>query len=463
MMEKEGIMAKDLLVRLFRVGFGDCIFLQIPDKDKLFTVLIDCGTSAPAKAVLKPAVKHLIENLPKDEEGNPHLDLMMVTHPHSDHIKGFDPTWFKGVTIDRIWMSAFMDLAHPKAQKALAFEQNAFLAAKSLLERSGLQFTPDVRILLERSLSLCNSSALSALRESLPTGYPRLYVARDVAEHLSDAVLSTHNLSIENGVTSFSGFSDEDICLRILAPEWDIDGTYLGKFSADDSPFTDPLIFGTSGYDEEIDVESLLTEETVNLSPDSITIPEPENISSRDFRMLRNRLLYSAIAFSQEDDALKNDVSVVFLLEWHGKRLLFTGDAEWRGNGVEAGRRNSSWDVMMGRPEVKDLLLQPLDFFKVAHHGSFNGSPFDDETGWQLIEKMVTPDRTHVVISTETEVHNNVPFVSLMKKLGELAKNKQIYSEGELELIGVPQPRRTDRESDSSVVGVNYIEEVFSI
>jgi hypothetical protein len=112
---------------------------------------------------------------------------------------------------------------------------------------------------------------------------------------------------------------------------------------------------------------------------------------------------------------------------------------------------------------VKDLLLQPLDFFKVAHHGSFNGSPFDDDTGWQLIEKMVTPDRTHVVISTETEVHNNVPFISLMKKLGELAKNKQIYYEGELELIGVPQPRRTDRESDSSVVGVNYIEEVFSI
>ena len=291
-------MAEELLVRAYRVGFGDCIFLQIPDKDKLFTVLIDCGTSAAANTVLKPVVKHLVENLPKDEDGNPHLDLMVVTHPHSDHIKGFDPSWFSGVTIDRIWMSAFMDLAHPKAQKALASEQSAFLAAKSLLERQGLQFTPDVRILLERSLSLCNSSALSALRENLPAEYPRLYVARDVAEHLSDAERSTHHLSIENGVTSFSGFSDEDISLRILAPEWDIDGTYLGKFSAEDSPFTDPLIFGTSGYDKDIDVEGLLTKEPVDLSPESLTIPEPENISSRDFRMLRNRLLYSGLSFS---------------------------------------------------------------------------------------------------------------------------------------------------------------------
>ena len=456
-------MANELLVRVYRVGFGDCIYLQIPDKEKLFTALIDCGTSAAANKALKPAVKHLVQNLPEDEDGNPHLDLMVVTHPHSDHIKGFDPAWFNGVTIDRIWMSAFMDLAHPKAQKAMAFEQSAFLAAKSLLERSGLQFTPDVRFLLERSLSLCNSSALSAVRENLPADYPRLYIARDIADHLTDAELSIHSLSIENGVTSFSGFSDDDICLRILAPEWDIDGTYLGNFSPQNSPFTDPLIFGTSGYDEDIDVEGLLTEDSVDIDVESIDIPQPENISSRDFRMLRNRLLYSAIAFSQEDDALKNDVSVVFLLEWHGKRLLFTGDAEWRGNGVEHGRRNSSWDVMLGRSEVKDLLLKPLDFFKIAHHGSYNGSPFDDQTGWQLIEKMVSPDRTHVVISTETEVHNNVPFISLMKKLGELSKNKQTYSEGELELIGVPQPRRTDRESDSRLSGVDYIEEIFSM
>ena len=42
-------------------------------------------------------------------------------------------------------------------------------------------------------------------------------------------------------------------------------------------------------------------------------------------------LLYSALAFSQEDDDLKNNTSVVLLLEWRGRRLLFTGDAEWDG------------------------------------------------------------------------------------------------------------------------------------
>ena len=105
------------IVRLYRVGFGDCIYVQIPDNHDTFTMLIDCGTSASAETTLKPAVNHICSQLPTDQDGKPRLDLLVVTHPHADHMKGFDPAWFQGVTIRRIWMTVFMNQAHPRQKK----------------------------------------------------------------------------------------------------------------------------------------------------------------------------------------------------------------------------------------------------------------------------------------------------------------------------------------------------------
>jgi hypothetical protein len=266
---------------------------------------------------------------------------------------------------------------------------------------------------------------------------------------------------VENGITCFRGFQEQDTCLRILAPEWDIDGTYLGQFASTGTAFLDPHLLQTTAYNPTPGkAEALPSGVPASEAPTSAE-PQPANISTRDFRLLRSRLLYSALAFSQEDDDLKNNVSVVLLLEWRGKRLLFTGDAEWDGTGVQQGQRNCSWDVMLNNQDVKDILLQPLDLFKVAHHGSHNGSPFNQQGEVELLPKIASPGRTHVVVSTVVGVHgkkNPVPYAPLMAELGRLAVNKQAYQVGESELVNVPQPRRTDRESDSTEAGVDYLE-----
>jgi glyoxylase-like metal-dependent hydrolase (beta-lactamase superfamily II) len=78
-------MGTNLIVRLYRVGFGDCIYVEIPDANGTFTVLIDCGTSASAETTLKPVVQHICAHLPQKQAGKPRLDLLVVTHPHRPH------------------------------------------------------------------------------------------------------------------------------------------------------------------------------------------------------------------------------------------------------------------------------------------------------------------------------------------------------------------------------------------
>jgi len=458
-------MEDKLLVRIYSVGFGDCIYVRIPDGEDDFHMLIDCGTSASADT-LKPAPDDVRSMLPVGQDGKKRLDLLVATHPHADHIKGFDPKWFEDVQIGRIWLSLFMKPDHPQAKKTLAFQDMANDASLALLDRRGLQLSPGVRSLLQRSI--WNPGALKALREGLAQSsgihpqYP-LYVARDLADRLSPEERNQHKLDYERSTTRFRGFQEPATCLRVLSPEWDIDKYYLGQGTFDSHSLLDQYMLRTDAYQaspETLDASSLAAEEAQAAA--TTKAPQPDNISERDFRLIRNNLLYSALAFSQKDDRLKNNLSVVLLLEWRGRRLLFTGDAEWQGKDVREGRRNSTWDVMLHHPEVEQLLVQPLDLLKVAHHGSHNGTPFHEGGKEKYLAKMVSPDRTQVLVSTIAGEHgeqNPVPYPPLMEELGRLAANKRKYpNDHEETLQKVYQPQRTDLEPPVAGQEVQYLE-----
>ena len=65
--------------------------------------------------------------------------------------------------------------------------------------------------------------------------------------------------------------------------------------------------------------------------PDAAAVPTPRTSIPADFRQLRSRMLSTALAFADLDGKVCNNTSVVLLIEWKGKRLLFVGDAEWDG------------------------------------------------------------------------------------------------------------------------------------
>jgi hypothetical protein len=92
-------------------------------------------------------------------------------------------------------------------------------------------------------------------------------------------------------------------------------------------------------------------------------------------------------------DKAANNTSIVFMLEWRGWRLLFAGDAEVR-----------SWKTM-----AEQGVLKPVDFLKVAHHGSHNGTP-DDDLLEMVLPRVPPAGRERLAAtSTWTDTYPGIP------------------------------------------------------
>jgi beta-lactamase superfamily II metal-dependent hydrolase len=453
--------ANKLLVRVYDVGFGDCVYVRVPDTKpgdgeaslQHYHILIDCGSiqwqdsgkPKPKKKLdkLERALEDVRSMLPQEQGStNKRLDLLLVTHSHADHYNGFDPNLFEGITIGRIWLSALMYKEHSQAKGARALKSLAFRATWSLALR-GLALGVNLQQLLLAKQSKANAEAV--LTKTLPdsSGIKPLYLWRDIASKAQEnlnrlppqkwAELQPllNDLEFKDGTTCLKCFPEDKTTVRILAPEWNIDGEYLGKDAVqyqallDRYPAQYPM--GTADDDYrlllELDEHGLAEQET---DIEAVRVPRPDNISESDFRTLRNRLFYAALRYTGEEHEIGNNTSVVLLLEWRGRRLLFAGDAQWKG-GYEKGRHNGNWDVMY---EVDDKLAAGkrhlaanLDYLKVGHHGSENATPWEPEkpgAEHPRIETILPMDGTaKMVLSTcKTNRWANVPSADLIKVLG---------------------------------------------
>ncbi|MCK5645188.1 MAG: hypothetical protein KAH97_00305 [Anaerolineales bacterium] len=442
-------MDNELLIRIYDVGLGDCIYIRIPDKNEHRHVLIDCGNIYGKKDLLHGALSDLRDNLlPSENDGLCRLDLLVVTHPHKDHIAAFDlnAVWFENLHISNIWLSVGMDPEHEQAE---TYNQLHSLAEKKLLDLSQVSLNPAFDGLVRELLGASgyqNKDALDLLREKLPDSNQL---------QKGESFLFVHDKSPQNKLDIFS---DSTTKFRVIAPVKDIDGEYLGR--ADEEILTS-LVNNAQG------LADLHNEYSHGDSKDladqwSDPINHPQNISNRDFRRLRSRMMNNALAFVLKEGELVNNTSVVLLLEWRGKRLLFTGDAQFRKRRYQKGKRNGSWNVMWHYH--RDLLNQPVDFLKVGHHGSHNATPWVPEEGHEIndiLDSLVPMDekKTKVVVSTaryKASSYRTIPDKLLMMELGKRIEDVRDYNESveydtaEFEDYIVPadqaQPPRTDLE-----------------
>lgn len=440
-------MADKLLVRAYNVEVGDCLYCRIPKARKAggqvddFHMLIDCG-SVGGVSHLQVALSDLETMLPDAGGGKKRLDLIAVTHEHKDHIAGFDPDFFENIKIENIWMNAAMDPDHPQAELAFRLHALATTAMRNIASLN-LSLSPELEELVAL-YGIDNDGAMEALRDTLPT-------RNGIAPKYVHAGMTQAQL----------GLPLDGAKIHVLGPERDIDHFYLGE---DVDETLQGLIAGGAAFKK-----------------DGLSTPAafPENIGQADFRRLQSRMMSTAFAFAELSSKVTNNTSIVLLIEWKGKRLLFVGDAEWDTKFKE-GKSNGAWNVMWHERKAK--LRDPIDFLKIGHHGSENATPWNDLEDGTVTEPSTILDAilplpadgdgptARAVVSTKRKNYETIPRAALLVELGKRVQNVRNYKEElganasklpkfkefEKQWINAPQPWRTDCENALS--GADFVD-----
>ena len=442
-------MADKLLIRAYNVGCGDCIYVRIPGKNDGFHILIDCGKKGD-DALLKQAIDHLKTELPAGKTtGMKRLDLIVATHRHEDHIKGFDAEWFDDIEVRNVWLSVAMDPKHPQARGVRSMRQFAGETLRRVVA-SGQALNEEVGTLAALN-GVSNDKADELLMKKIPA-------ANRIKPKYVHSGLKPRDLGLELPAGT---------AIHVLAPEKDVDGFYLGKEA-------DETLRGLSEFSARLGA---------SMAADVV----PGNISLSDFELLQSRMISNGLAFAANESSIQNNLSVVLLIEWKKRRLLFVGDAEWEGEFAQ-GKHNGSWNVMWEKHR-KTLLSKPIDFLKVGHHGSTNATPHPPSMrpksrkevpgGVYAILDTILPvpkagkPTAKAIVSTEREFYDPIPECELLVDLARRVSNTRNYAESlkkakidpktiwvstramkqkfyetyEEDFLNQPQPWRTDLET----------------
>src|SRR6478609_5331919 len=115
----------EIRVRMYRQGLGDCFLLTVTDGGPGRNILIDCGVLVRTPDA--PATMRAVATDIRNETGG-HLDAVVATHEHWDHISGFlqAEDVFAEITIDEAWLAwtekpgdELADQLRSRRQKAL--------------------------------------------------------------------------------------------------------------------------------------------------------------------------------------------------------------------------------------------------------------------------------------------------------------------------------------------------------
>lgn len=387
-------MPDSLRVRLYNVRFGDAILVMVPDLDDQGApltrhILFDVGNilsgAGGSNAVYEPIFRDILATL----NGRP-LDLYVMTHEHLDHVEG--PRYAAAslglpVSADTVWMTASAEgeayyQQHPEARRKKKALLAALDAMRPLVAASGS----------ERMSNMLRNNDPSD--HMTATGI-RAGTAACV-DHIRNAMNGqVHFVHREADVSDKHPFRRAQ--LRILGPEKDT-STYYGR----------PRPFQATGLGE-----------AASSAPSAVVPTPPRGVDAGAFYDLVRARETGFPETLLAIDKAANNTSIVLELKWGDHTLLFAGDAEL-----------ASWRTML-----RLGLLGPVDFLKVGHHGSHNGTPLADID--TLFPPTGDPANRHVAVSTCVGSYNGVPHETTMQALQTRARVHDTRTVGDGQYIEV--------------------------
>lgn len=391
---------KHVRLRTYQVGFGDCLLLTVTYASKLDDgrlerhVLIDFGSreQRPGGPKMRDIAAKIAEHCDPDPGGDgqsppPRLDVVVATHRHQDHVKGFgDETArahldaLKPGLVVRPWTDV------PEADSgdpALGLDEDsrAFITLLEGVHRQAAyidqHFALDEGAIGRRAkelaaLGIKNAPAVATLEQWASDGDGSYVKAGDTLdlEHIMPGVEITvvgpPTLSEVARLTSYAKESEE-YWLRLAK-----DGT-LG-----------PLIRPT----EETPIDEALA---------VVAAPGSAGAAGWLVRELSDQERLQALSIVEGFDDVLNNTSIILHVKVGKRTMLLAGDAQ-------AENWSLSLDKALGEngrahdPSLEELLAE-VELYKIGHHGSLNATPkrlYDlwlrrhDSGGHELVSVLTT-------------------------------------------------------------------------
>jgi beta-lactamase superfamily II metal-dependent hydrolase len=383
MAKKNNSSLKNIRIRMYRVGFGDCFLMSLPSKDGPKHILIDCGVHAKGDI---QTMEKVVDNLASTTDRK--LAIVIASHAHQDHISAFGKFTdeFRKFQVEEVWLPWTDNPDDPEAVK-LGKKQAELAAAIKKHFDAKPAATPLRSIAVEALANLTgNERAMQLLRSGFDSNAKVRYMS--VGEKLSVEPIPGLNATI-------------------LGPPHD------QKFLAKMNPLAGEGYLRLAEKDTSGEAFSPFA---AKWKANKADLPKLILLSSEDEKFLTKLLtedLSEQLALTL--DSVRNNTSLVVLFSYKGKHFLFPGDAQF-----------GNWESWLSQSNAQDI-LSSVNFLKVAHHGSHNATPK------KALESM-TGNLT-AMVSTQNTPWSSIPRMPLMERLMEICEKRVIRSDS----LSIPQ------------------------
>ena len=367
-------MKDKIRIRTYNVRFGDAILVTIPDrnpetsKTTLRNILIDVGNALNGPGGDDNVFKFVIDDVLKELNGKP-LDLYVMTHEHLDHVQGLYYTAAKHypylkekLAVDYAWLTAS---AHPDY-----YTNHPNAKGKKDLYSDCYQK-------IQNHLNAFAQADSDAFKTFLDINNPRQ--TDQCVDFLRNLANPEKTFYVYRGLSLSKKHPFKEPRFEILAPEEDTSDYY--------HPLTPMALSGNGNI--QLGVNS------------ANSYQPPAGVDAGAFYDLvewrKNGFVDNILAI----DRAANNTSVVFSIEWRKKRLLFCGDAEL-----------ASWKKMH-----QQGLLKSVDYLKVSHHGSHNGTPNDEILEYFFPKTRSKTKSRHAGISVWDNTYKGIPHEATNDRL----------------------------------------------
>jgi beta-lactamase superfamily II metal-dependent hydrolase len=406
-------------IRMYNVGFGDAFRITVRRGEETWRMLVDCGVHAQGAArPLKDSVKNIIDDLTQDCGGTPHLDVVVATHHHRDHIRGFAEDDWATVEVDEVWVPFVEDENDDDAKQIRTAQTLTARKLAALIDdrRTRLAANTKAMEMLNVAKAMAHNSRGDARATDRLLGRQLTFAKPEHDVRFlpdNDQSMNTIRLDKCGVVAHILGPPRDPTMLKKMDPPKNAGWLTLSLDDVvdaqddddDDHDEDDDVAIATNGKRPKATQKDMSEDDSrlfnkVFVLTDSAHLPQELDEAKRKLRLhaLSNDMGLMAAASVLEQSV--NNTSLFFVLDIGGVRLLFPGDAQY-----------GAWESVRNDPKSLSL-ISDVDFYKMGHHGSHNATPMS------FIEKQwKKPGDTMVPWGLVKLWKDSIPYTDLIAAL----------------------------------------------